>query len=327
MFRMLLRKISRLVRYRKIEATVVPLLFRPLSKAFRRRRYRKWIRHCAAQPTPPVLVYTMSKVASTAVTEALQSVGGLNVFQIHIISEAGMQRLSDGMKRRGLKSLKRDMGVIQDLGHALDEELIKRGHPAKVVALIREPIARNVSFYFQTLDVLWQTENAHEKVALDRLLAEFHDRFPHERVLDWFDKEFNPTLGIDVYAHPFPREAGFLRIDSGPYEVLLMRHDLDDRVKEKCLADLVGVPRVPLAPKNVGAEKPYSKTYDEFLRHIRASEDYVERMLSSKYARHFYAAEELERVRAKWLGTGQVEAAAAVSSVASVGTTRRAETF
>src|SRR5207248_1499837 len=100
---------------------------------------------------------------------------------------------------------------------------------------------------------LWQTRDAHEEIGLERLLAEYEDRFPHERVLNWFDDEYKAVLGIDVYAHPFPREAGFLRIDSGPYEVLLMRHDLDDRVKEKCLASLVGVPRVSLAPKNVGA--------------------------------------------------------------------------
>ncbi len=94
----------------------------------------------------------------------------------------------------------------------------------------------------------------------------------HERGIDWFDSEFKPVLGIDVYAHPFPRDGGFLRIDSGPYEVLLMRHDLDDRLKEKCLAELVGAACVSLTPKNVGAEKVYSEAYREFLRRIELPE-------------------------------------------------------
>jgi hypothetical protein len=327
MLRALPRKIARLVRYPKIEAAVLPLIPGPPGKAARRFQYGRIVRRCSHQPTPPVLVYTMSKVASTAVAEALRSIEGMNVFQIHLISAESMRHVREGVRRRGLNSVRQGVDNLEDFGHAVVEELIKPGRPAKIISLVREPIARNISFYFQALDGLWQTKNAHERVGLERLLAEYHDRFPHERALNWFDDEYKAVLGIDVYAHPFPREAGFLRIDSKPYEVLLMRHDLDDRVKEKCLAELVGVPAVSLAPKNVGAQKRYSATYREFLRRVRLPEDYVDRMLDSKYARHFFNAEELARVRAKWLGARDAGARAAVSPAAvAAGVTRRAET-
>ena len=321
-----LRKISRLVRYRKIEAALRRLLLEPIRGASRRRAYRRMVARAVGGATPPVLVYAMPKVASTAAAEALRSVEGVSVFQVHLISEASIRRLREDMRRRGLDGLGHDAGDIADLGHALDAKLIRPRRPAKVVSLVREPVARNISYYFEMLDVLWQTENAHEKVGLERLMAEFQDRFTHERVLEWFDEEFKPVLGIDVYEHTFPREAGFLRIDSGPYEVLIMRHDLDDRLKEKLLADLVGVRAVSLAPKNVGAGKAYSDTYREFLSRVRLSEDYVDRMLVSKYARHFFNAEELARLRAKWLGGRGAEAFAAVSPIAARDATRRAET-
>src|SRR2546423_1733081 len=306
--RELLRKFSRLVRYRKIEAALRRLLLEPLRAASRRRAYRRAVARAVRGPTPLVLVYAMPKVASTSVVEALRSVEGVSVFQVHLISAARIRRLREDMRRRGLGGLGHDAGDIADLGHALDAKLIRPRRPAKVVSLVREPVARNISFYFEMLDVLWQTKNAHENVGLERLMSEFQDRFTHERVLEWFDEEFKPVLGIDVYEHTFPREAGFLRIDSGPYEVLLMRHDLDDRLKEKLLADLVGVRAVSLAPKNVGARKAYSDTYREFLSRVRLSEDYVDRMLGSKYARHFFEADELARLRAKWLGGGRREA-------------------
>ncbi|HEX8687059.1 MAG TPA: putative capsular polysaccharide synthesis family protein, partial [Pyrinomonadaceae bacterium] len=277
------------------------LLPGPAGRAVRRSRLRREVRRCARHATPPVLVYTMSKVASSAVTEALQS-SGLNVFQIHVISAAGVRRIRAGMRARGLTGARAEVNNLADLAHAVREELIKPGRPAKIVTLVREPVARNVSFYFQILDDLWQTRAAHENVPLARLLAEYHDRFSHERSLNWFDEEFKPSLGIDVYEHPFPREAGFRRIDSGAYEVLVMRHDLDDRRKEEILADFAGVPRVSLAPRNVGAEKPYAAVYREFLRRVRLPEAYVDRMLGSRYARHFYTPEELARVREKWLG-------------------------
>lgn len=300
-----LQKLSRLAGYRKLAPAALPFLPRPLQKGLRKFHFRRAIRRSLASPVPPVLVYTAHKVASSSVTQALKSVEGQTVFQIHMMSEANIRRLCEGMRRRGMSYILEDVNGLENLGLALAEELIKPRRRARVVSLVRDPVARNISFYFQTLDILWKTRSAHEHFGVERLLDEFHERFVHVRGVDWFDEEFKPVLGIDVYEHPFPQRAGFLRIDSGPYEILLMRHDLDDRLKEKCLAELIGVPRVTLAPSNVGAEKPYAAAYGEFLRRVVLPEDYVDRLLGSKYARHFFDPEELARVRAKWLRNGR----------------------
>lgn len=300
------RTISRLARLPGLEARLTAVLPASLARPLLRRRHRLAVRGAVEAPNPPVLVYAMSKVASSAVLEALQA-AGLNVFRAHVISERGVRRLRAAVHRRGLTEAGREVDDLEDFARALDEELVRPGHPLKVVTLVREPIARNVSYYFQILDDLWQTADAHDKVPMGRLLAEYEERFEHGRVLEWFDEEFAPTLGVDVYAHAFPREAGFLRIESGPYEVLVMRHDLDDRLKGKLLAELVGAPAVTVAPRNVGARKPYAASYREFLGRVSLREEYVDRMLDSKYARHFYAPEELARVRARWLGARRPE--------------------
>ncbi|HVF41914.1 MAG TPA: putative capsular polysaccharide synthesis family protein [Pyrinomonadaceae bacterium] len=313
-----LRNISRLVGYRKVLAALSPRLPPRLGLALARLHFRRSVRRAAGGPTPPVLVYTAPKVASTAVTVALQA-AGQSVFHVHMISADSMRRLAESMRRRGLNRMKRDALGLPDIGKALASELIGPRHPARIVSLVRDPVARNISFYFETLDILWQTERAYEHVGVERLLAEYHERFGHERGVDWFDNEFKPVLGIDVYDHPFPRDKGYQRIDSGPYEVLIMRHDLDDRVKERCLAELVGVGSVSLKPANVGAQKPYADVYREFLRRVELPEDYVERMLGSKYARHFYGPEELARFRARWLKGGPAGRSARVPSVSLAG--------
>ncbi len=300
-----LQRLSRLSGYPKVAEAVLLRLPKPLAKALRRFHFRRAIRRSLRGATPPVLVYTAPKVASTAVTHALETVGGQSVFHVHMISAAGIRGLHEAMRRRGLGRVRNVLNDPDDLGLALADVIIKPRRRARVVSLVRDPVARNISSYFQALDVLWQAESAHEHFGVERLLEEFHERFTHERGIDWFDDEFKPVLGIDVYEHPFPRREGFLRIDSGPYEVLLMRHDLDDRLKEKCLAALIGVPSVTLTPRNVGAEKSYSEAYREFLSRVVLPEDYVDRMLGSKYARHFFDPEELERVRAKWLRNGR----------------------
>jgi hypothetical protein len=310
MFGVSLNKLSKLVGYQKFEATLLPHLPASFRLALSRLHFKRAIRQAVRQTTPPVLVYTAPKVASTAVVEALRAIEGQAVFHVHMISPASIRSLKEAMRRRGLSRMRHDVLGLEDIGNALASELIRPRHPAKIVSLVREPVARNVSFYFETLDVLWQIERAHEHFGVEQLLVEFHEKFRHERGIDWFDDEFKPVLGIDVYEYPFPHDLGFLRIDSGPYEVLIMRHDLDDRLKEKCLANLVGVPAVMLTPKNVSVQKPYADAYGEFLRRIELPEDYVKRLLDSKYARHFYSPEELARLRAKWLKERVAETAA-----------------
>lgn len=284
-----------------MEAVVIASLAEPLREMVWRSKFRSAARRVAKQRTPPALIYTMSKVASTAVSEALRAIEGLGVYQIHMLSGKTIRDVREFLRERGIQMFDKGIDRHEYISRVITKEWIEPGHPIRVVSLVREPIARNVSSYFELLDHLWQTKRAHENISLDRLLEEFHEKFPHERSLEWFDEELKTVLGIDVYAHPFPRDKGFLRIDSGPYEVLIMRHDLDDRLKERLLAELFDVPRVSISPRNVGAEKAYGEVYGEFLRRLTFSEDYVDRMLDSKYARHFYSPEELSRIRAKWL--------------------------
>jgi hypothetical protein len=186
-------------------------------------------------------------------------------------------------------------------GRAIHEQLIKPRHKAFVITLVREPIARNISSYFHNLNIYWRQRDAHVNVRFDRLVEGFVS-YPLNAVpLEWFDREFKPSLGIDIYEHPFPREQGFMRFSTDHYEVLVMRHDLDDRQKERCVEELLGVQDVVIRSVNTAAEKPYAEAYRHFVKNVRLPESYISKMLDSKYTRHFYTSEEIERLRAKWL--------------------------
>jgi hypothetical protein len=272
-----------------------------------RRRYECWreVRRAVAGTTPPVLVYQMAKGASTTILRALER-AGVHAFQVHMMSPDVARRLHSAMRAKGLSALQMDMDII---GRAVRRGIIEPGREAKIINLVREPVGRNVSVYFQILDAVWQTENAHEKIELARLLEGFHEKFDHERTLRWFDEEFKPVLGVDIYEHEFPHESRCLRIERGPYDILLMRVDLDDSSKERHLSEFLGVEGLKLLPANVGAKKPYADTYREFMRALRLSEDYVDRMLDSSYARHFFTDEERRALRSKWLsGDGAARA-------------------
>jgi hypothetical protein len=262
-------------------------------------RYRMLVRSAVVRPRPVVLVYQMGKVASSSVTQALRRVDGLRVFQLHEMSPDGLRHLRAALRQGGVPA---DWLETYVLCRALYRDIVEAGRRAKVITLVREPVGRNISFYFQNLDLLWQTADAHEKVGLIRLLEEYLDRFDHDDTLVWFDLEFKAALGVDLYAHEFPHALGHLRLDAGPHEILVLRSDLNDSVKAKCLAEFLEVEGVTLVPENVSAQKPYADTHREFMRRVRLPEGYVDRMLDSKYARHFFSPEERDALRSKWLG-------------------------
>jgi len=52
--------------------------------------------------------------------------------------------------------------------------------------------------------------------------------------------------------------------------------------------------------KNLGKDKTYSKTYQQFKKTIRLPSAYVQKMLSSKYATHFYNEKEINALWVRW---------------------------
>ena len=62
-----------------------------------------------------------------------------------------IRRLRARLRKRGLARFQTDMDI---LGRELFKGLIEPGDRVKIVTLVREPIGRNLSFYFQNLNVL-----------------------------------------------------------------------------------------------------------------------------------------------------------------------------
>jgi hypothetical protein len=284
---------------RKLESAAI----RRGWKMIRHRVFRKQVASALRKPRPPVLVYQMAKVASRGIADALADRPDLSVLHFHFCepeNSAYMYRQLFG--EEGLKRGVTDSAVF---GRVIHERLIKPRHKAFVITLVREPIARNISSYFHNLNIIWRQRNAYANVPFESLVEGFLTKHMSELPLEWFDREFKAALGVDVYAHPFPREQGFLRISDGPYEVLIMRHDLDNRQKERCVGELLGVQDVTIHPANRATEQPYAEVYRHFVENVRLPESYVAAMLDSKYTRHFYTGEEIERLRDKWLRRNQ----------------------
>jgi hypothetical protein len=274
-------------------------------------------------PEPPVLVYQMGKVGSSSVRNALfrsPSKATRMVFMSHELlpirkRDPGAIEMDEELRSAVLSEIADAKRLFAELPtrlrwHWLAREklytqrihanFIAKGRPVNVITLVREPIAANISMFFQMFPQyvgVSQHESTHSVAQLARI---FLERYVHSRPLTWFDAELEPTLGIDVFARGFPEERGYERYDGGTVRLLVLKSELDDAAKQSAIGDFLDLEGFEMLRSNVTARKQEADLYDRFKREARFDQAFLERMYGSKYARHFYSPRELERFRARW---------------------------
>ena len=193
-----------------------------------------------------IVVHTMGKVGSVAVYKTLKA-AGYDALHVHYLTG---QPLKDEEMARRIEKFK--------------------GTP-RVITLIREPVRRNVSSFFNLK-------------AANKLDSPYFGHYSHDIPLVFLDKEIKGYWGVDVYREPFNKAKGWQIYDN----VLLIRQeDLRDAWNE---AMFVFTGKRP--PKLQEHNRTNVFGYSQFYNSILLDTDYVERMHDSKYYRHFYGKDE-----------------------------------
>ena len=82
-------------------------------------------------------------------------------------------------------------------------------------------------------------------------------------------------------------------------QVLVMRLEDLRKCHEYAFEEFLGR-KVPLVNANEAVNKEYNALYRKFLSSVVLPSNYVEKMYTSQYVRHFYSPEEISAFRAKW---------------------------
>ncbi len=271
----------------------------------------------------PILVYQMGKVGSSAVRNALfrsQSKETSLVLMSHefypvrsrdpdsLVIEPeyrsdiqyeidhARRTFSGRTTRQKLRQLLREIFYSE----MIYRNVIRRNKPAKVITLVRDPIANNISMFFEVFNQYTDSQRDLASYELDELAELFLQRYIHSRPLTWLDVELKRTLGIDVYKHELPKEKGYTVIEHGVLQLLILKCEIPDSTKEEAIARFVGIDDFKMLKSNVAADKVYAEQYKLFKETIRFPDAYLDRMYNSKFARHFYSESELSRFREKW---------------------------
>jgi hypothetical protein len=248
--------------------------------------------HANVPRLEPVIVYQMAKVGSSAIVDALER-RRLPVFHVHRMNPEHLAHLREERRRLGW-----EVGPVlphDELGTLLNRKVVQRGRRARVVTIVREPIARNFSSYFEHLDSIWHVKDAHRSIPLEELCRGFVERFLHTEPLTWFDDELLPVLGIDVYARPFPEE-GHDVLRKERLDVLILKCESSDEAKSAALSRFLGIDGITVRRANETGSKEKGAAFQRFRQTIRLSPSYIEDMLGSRYSRHFYSEEERRKL-------------------------------
>lgn len=256
------------------------------------------------------LVYQPAKVGSSSVYDSLEKCG-ISALHIHEIPSV-VNRVNKVM--------------LNDLYN-----IAKKKRPIRIITMVREPISRDISQFFQLLDAnrLWyeneilsddlvQTfysfvENAYGikcckksyygtdltkgVLALSAIVGK-HKRYGYE--FDWFDYEIKEMFDVDIYEYPFDKSKGYSYIEENGVEILVITLEHLSAC-ENIIREKLGIDNFELISKNAANIKEYSELYQEFKKGVPLSKEYIDFYYNDNYAmNHFYSREEQNKFRKKW---------------------------
>ncbi|MGH8536812.1 MAG: putative capsular polysaccharide synthesis family protein [Gammaproteobacteria bacterium] len=259
----------------------------------------------------------MGKVGSTSVYHSLRK-ACLNtaVYHIHVLTKEGIRWEEEayfGKSRRFFhkSGLLAKPGLFQS--HYLYKQLSRNKQSTrwKIITLVRDPIARNVSGLFSTIE-RWIPDfyDRYSRKAIDTdelaeiFLHDYHGRIDsYEFPFHWFSAELQPVFGIDVLSSEFPKSVGYKIYKSESIDLLLIKLEYLNQCFPAAIKEFLGFD-IPLTSANVAADKSYYPLYQEFTRALKLPDAYIEQQYSCNYVRHFYSESEIDTFIKKWVKIG-----------------------
>lgn len=204
------------------------------------------------------LVYTMGKVGSTTVMRALESVG-----------------IAAG---RGYPGNIHSMNLDEYDGF---------------ITMVRDPIARNISQFFETKSELIRSTSDPMNL--------FLKLFPHFEPAEWFEQAIKPILGINAYAGTFPKTKGWKVYRK---KLLVIQTErLSDSLADALCKFIVPHDYV-VEHRAIGLQKFHpaiGERYERFLENAKFSADFLNTIYDTKYAKHFYSQKDIEAFKERWV--------------------------
>ncbi len=204
----------------------------------------------------------------------------------------------------------------------------------KIITGIREPIAQNLSMYYQAISdnifnekfisgsLIGKTKKEQKAVVqkLDNIIGNEnelqnlwecyiqryaysecnveHDAVDVQCFIQRFIPEYQKNV-LDILSYSFDKEKGYTIIKEGNIEIFVYQLEkLNDIVPE--LSKWVGVSFDKLENGNQASDKWIGSSYKQALKKIEISQEYFDRCYDEPYVKHFYSEADIEKFKVRW---------------------------
>lgn len=248
-----------------------------------------------------ILVHQMGKVGSSSIVKSLGAMQlDIPIYHTHFLNSERLENQLNHVRTNGRKPEKH-LIVSKCL-----QEVISKGkndRSWKIVTLVREPISRNISAFFENINIFLPdfVQRYHSgSLKIDEVIDVFLASYPHELPLNWLDWEIKSVFGIDVFSVDFPKLEGYILLHNDNVDLLLLRLENLANCLQIAFRKFLQAEDFIIKNANIANDKDYINAYKDFKDSIVLPQDYIDKMYTSKYMQHFYSEEEIDNFRAKW---------------------------
>lgn len=258
----------------------------------------------ANPPSPlvePIVIYQMGKVGSKSVESSLRAYDlGSPICHSHLLNDLDRVAINARTSRVCPRQ------TLIEILHGKQVRKTILGSPfirCRVISLVRDPVARNISAFFENIAEF--VDNYHERfvtnrLPLDELSELFLNGYEHDIPLKWFEHQLKPVFGIDVFETEFARDRGYQIYHGQASSLLLLKLETLDQCAEAAFSEYLGIDQFVVKSTNVGENKEYRDLYRAFISSLILPETYLDRMYDSSVTRHFYTDDEIASFRSRW---------------------------
>jgi hypothetical protein len=266
----------------------------------------------------PLIIFQMGKVGSKSVKRTLEALElDMPIYHSHLLTQARIDETEE--QRRKFFLTDRESYLKRPwLNQFLRNQIIKgRGkHKWKIITMTRDPIARNLSTFFENLKVRavnntgsFEIQSDYYSILpfvlslddVDTLFNLFFDKLRHDTPLVFFDRELKGVFRIDVYAEKFPKSIGYHIYQNNLADVLLIRLEDLNSCAPQAFKEFLGIEDFTMKRENIGANKIYAELYEKFKETIPLPKSYLDKFYKSKFMQHFYTEQEINRFQKRWI--------------------------
>lgn len=227
-----------------------------------------------------IMIYQVGKVGSSTLSRTFDYENITSVHVHHLMQKIGIPQVDSCVPY--LKNKIREDGV-------------------KIISLVREPIARALSEFMQGIHKEYTFIDRCSSSDIEVEACKWvKDSLEKNEEFEWFDYEMKELTGIDVYQYPFDREKGYVWIQQGKIEVLLLKLEkLNENVDK--IGKFVGKPGIGLLTDNTGDGKSTKYIYSKLKKNFKLPADVVKKQYENnpKFD-HFYTENEKKYFLEKW---------------------------